>query len=245
MEAVDSFDLTIFVPTRGRAKVLAPFMENWRAVTSSRSRVVFVIDTDDPQFRLYEENFKSVAGTDVAIIAVLPTARGMVGALNEAFRHEDERSNRLGYAVGFMGDDHRPRTYHWDEAYLQTLRGLGTGFVYGNDLFQGETIPTQVAMTTDIPRALGWMAPPVLHHLFVDNAWKTLGQRLDKIRYLDGVIVEHMHPLAGKGDKRDKNYAVVNNSVIVNHDKAAYDLWVLEELEADVQRIQTRLLSGE
>jgi len=117
----------------------------------------------------------------------------MVGALNAAFRaynYED----KLGFAVGFMGDDHRPRTAGWDTEYLSVLRGFGTGFVYGNDLYQGETMPTQVAFTTDIARALSYMSPPELDHLCVDVVWRELGKRIDAIKYLPDVIVEHMHP---------------------------------------------------
>jgi hypothetical protein len=112
------------------------------------------------------------------------------------------------YAVGFMGDDHRPRTLGWDSEYIRALTTLsgrcsnrskpGVGMVYGNDMLQGEALPTQVAMTTSIPATLGRMVPHELAHLYTDTYWKELGEKLGKITYLSGVVVEHMHPGAGK-----------------------------------------------
>jgi hypothetical protein len=143
----------------------------------------------------------------------------MVAALQRGF---EGFGDHLGYAVGFMGDDHLPRTVGWDTAYLEALRGMGTGFVYGNDLFQGEAIATQVAMTTDIPLALGYMCPPEFDHLCVDVVWQDWGKAIDKLEYLGEVVVEHMHYLAGKA-KVDEGYGAVNNSTVSGHDIAAYN----------------------
>lgn len=154
------------------------------------------------------------------VLAVDPTRRGMVGALNSAYLRLEHEGN-LGYAVGFMGDDHRPRTRGWDTRYLETLRGLGTGFVYGDDLYQHEAIATQCAFTRDIPLALGYMCPPEFDHLCVDVVWNDWGKTLDRIVYLPDVVVEHMHYLAGKSNM-DKGYALVNSGQMAAHDSAAY-----------------------
>jgi hypothetical protein len=90
-----------------------------------------------------------------------------------------------------MGDDHFPRTHGWDQAYLDALRELGTGIVYGNDLLQGHRLPTQCAMTADIVRRWGYMALPTLRHMYVDNFWRDLGNAADCLRYLPEVVVEH------------------------------------------------------
>jgi hypothetical protein len=137
-----------------------------------------------------------------------------------------------------MGDDHMPRTVGWDAAYLEALRELGTGLVYGNDLLQGSSLPTQVAMTTDIVRALGYMAPPDLTHLYVDNFWRDLGRSAGCLRYLPDVIVEHRHPAAGKA-QWDAGYARVNNSAMYEHDATAYEQYIgAGELHAAVDVVK-------
>jgi hypothetical protein len=140
-----------------------------------------------------------------------------------------------------MGDDHRPRTKGWDTAYLETLRELGTGIVYGNDLLQCGRIPTQCAMTTDIVRALGFMAPHVFTHLYVDNYWLELGQRAECIRYLPDVVVEHCHPVAGKAEW-DEGYARVNNADMYARDEKAFSDYFMGPLLGDVLKV--RQLTG-
>ena len=224
-------DLTIFTPTRGRPKKLAPFVENFRKSIGADTKLVIVLDEDDPELDSYVQVLNNLT---MSWIVAPPTARGMVGALNFAFGEADLG---LGFAVGFMGDDHFPRTQGWDAAYLLALRIFGPGFVYGDDLFQHEVIPTQVAMTTDIPRTLGWMVPPQFHHLFVDVVWRDLGSGMGSLTYLPDVIVEHMHPLAGKA-RMDKAYAIVNNTMIARHDQAAYQHYIDFDLKNDVAKLK-------
>ena len=170
---------------------------------------------------------------------VEPGRRGMVAALQHGY---EAFESHLGYAVGFMGDDHRPRTRGWDTAYLEALRSLGTGFVYGNDLFQREAIATQVAMTSDIPKALGYMCPPSFDHLCVDVVWNDWGNAIQKIVYLDEVVVEHVHYLAGKS-AFDKTYAVANNPQMAAHDSAAYRNYHDSGLfDADVEKLRGLLI---
>lgn len=211
-------NLTIFVPTRGRPDSMNEFASHFEATRRDNSKVVFIVDEDDPVREQYIGRNK----TKSEIVIAPPSARGMTGALNYAFRLYQSQG-KLGYAIGFMGDDHRPRTEGWDTRYLTELLELKTGFVYGDDLLQGELLPTQVAFTTDIGVALGYMSPPSLQHLCVDTYWLALGQHIDRIKYLDDVVVEHLHPLAGKA-RFDKGYRAVNNSVIANRDSTSYRL---------------------
>lgn len=209
-------DLTVFVPSRGRPNQIVGFASDFFALARGNTRLVIVLDEDDWDLARY----KAKIDGRYEVYVAKPTRRGMVGALNGAYRAY-ERLSSLGFAVGFMGDDHVPRTEGWDVHYVEALRGLGTGFVYGDDLFQGEAMPTQVAFTSDIARSLSYMSPPELDHLCVDLVWKEWGLAIDAIKYLPEVVVEHMHPLAGKG-RYDKAYKAVNSNLMARHDSQAY-----------------------
>jgi len=231
-------DLTVFVPTRSRSKNAVDFGSNFTGLCDLSTELVFVLDEDDPELGDY---LKRIAGR-WSVEVVSSTQRGMVDALNVAYRRR-EFAGTLGFAVGFMGDDHRPRTEGWDAAYVNTLEDLGTGFVYGNDLLQGQLMPTQVAFTADIARELGWMAPPCLHHLCVDLVWLEIGRALDKIIYLDDVIIEHMHPLAGKA-RMDRGYRVANSTVMARHDSAAYERYLETDFPGDVAKLKDMIDEG-
>ncbi|HMD82605.1 MAG TPA: hypothetical protein VKE92_14920 [Anaerolineales bacterium] len=195
---------------------------------------MIIVDDDDPTLSTYYTVLNGVGQ-----VTVVPAGnRGMVAALQHGL---DIHSEHLGFAVGFFGDDHRPRTVGWDTRYLETLRELGTGFVYGNDLFQGQAIATQVAMTSDIPKALGYICPRGFDHLCVDVVWNDWGTAIDKIVYLDDVIVEHVHYLAGKS-AFDKGYAVVNSPQMAHHDNTYYQTYHSDgSFEADVEKLNALL----
>jgi hypothetical protein len=128
------------------------------------------------------------------------------------------------YAVGFAGDDHVPRTHGWARRYLEELRSLGTGIVYGDDGIQGEALPTQWAMTADIVRTLGRMVPADVEHLYCDNAIMRLGAEANCLRYLPDVLIEHMHAFAGKA-VADAGYRRVNHPEQYRRDGEAFHLW--------------------
>jgi hypothetical protein len=222
-------DLTVIVPSRGRPEQCRALVQAFRDTCTADTRLVLSVDDDDPRCQDYIDIAFGGPGFPVGVFT--GSNRSMVEALNRAASEVD------GIAVGFLGDDHCPRTVGWDAAYLETLRELGTGIVYGNDLLQGERLPTQVAMTTDIVRALGWMAPPSLIHLAVDNAWLELGRAADFIRYLPDVIVEHRHPVAGKA-QWDDGYKRVNAPEMYHRDLSEFDRWHREDMPSLVEKIR-------
>lgn len=228
-------DLVVIVPSRSRPEQARSLIGAFRDTCTAATRLVFAIDADDPRGGDYADVLLEGAGL------VEQPPGSMVSALNHAAgiqMGDDEPP----FALGFMGDDHCPRSHGWDRAYLDALHELGTGIVYGNDLLQGEKIPTQVAITSDIVRALGFMAPPTLTHLYVDNFWKDLGQRAGCLRYLPEVIIEHRHPFAGKANW-DAGYARVNDSTMYQRDQAAYGQYVAGQFLDDVAKV--RRLRGE
>jgi hypothetical protein len=212
-------DLVVLVPSRGRPSAARDIEHSFRGTCLGETELWVVVDEDDPTA---EEYVRALDGTEAVLAtatASRPGRRGMVAALNQASMFLVEQGRT--YAIGFMGDDHRPRTSGWDVDYVEALRTMGTGLVYGDDLLQGERLPTQIAMTTDIIRAWGWMAPPTLRHLFADNFWLETGRGAGCLRYLPNVVVEHLHPAAGKA-ATDPGYAAVNSPEMYSEDGPAF-----------------------
>ena len=226
-------DLVVIVPSRGRPEAAAQLVDAFDGTCTADTRLVFAIDLDDPR------RYDSPIGVDGSGPWVtFSEGHCMVEALNAAAMAVATGEGANGApAVGFLGDDHRPRTKGWDKLYLDALREMGTGIVYGNDLLQGENLPTQCAMTSDIVRALGWMSPPTLTHLFVDNVWKILGNGADCLRYLPDVIVEHMHPVAGKAEW-DEGHVRVNSTAMYEKDNAAFTEWLRTSMVDDVAKVR-------
>jgi hypothetical protein len=140
--------------------------------------------------------------------------------------------------IGYCGDDHLVHTVGWDAALAQAAGPWG--LAYGDDLHQGAQLPTAVVIGSPVVRALGFMAPPALRHLYVDNFWLALGQAMQSIRYVPQVIIEHQHPDAGKA-KVDAGYAAVNSAQAYRRDAAAWAVYRAHRLPGDVAALEEAL----
>lgn len=220
-------DLVVIVPSRGRPANIARLWQAW-SDTGAHADLVVALDVDDPTALDYPAIDASNA--TISIGARL----GLVGTLNR----EADIALRGGWRhIGFMGDDQLPRTAGWDKFISDALDDLGAGIAYGNDLFQGAALPTAVFLTADIVAALGYMCPPGFRHLYIDNVWKAWGDGICRIRYLDDVIIEHMHPQGGKADW-DDGYRRVNAGDVWEHDSREWERYKTEDLPADLEKLR-------
>ena len=214
-------NLVVLVPSRNRPENIAELIKSLDE-TETESDLIVIIDDDEPQTDAYLQ-----LGCDVLMVE--KNGKGMAKPLNFAARHYANKYRHFA----FLGDDHRPRTKNWDVHFINALDELGTGLVYGNDLLQGKNLATAVAMTGDIVKLLGGMVPPDMIHLYLDNFWMQLGQDLNAITYLDDVILEHMHPVAGKANW-DEGYREVNAQEVYSADKQALDDYLKSDAYAEL-----------
>lgn len=228
---MSAVDLLVIVPSRGRPHNIAALWDAWSTTTTGVSALLVAADDDDPTV----DGYRDVCGDRGIKLTVGPRLR-MVPTLNAV---AVERAPHH-FALGFMGDDHRPRTLGWDAHYLAALRTLRTGFVYGNDLLAGERLPTQWAQTSDIVQALGAMVPAPVKHLWADNQVFDLGHAVDRIRYLPDVIVEHCHPLNGKATE-DDGYREVNATEASEADRVVYAHWYEYQFAMDAEKVRALL----
>lgn len=217
--------MLIIVPTRGRPQNVVALEASLKETDTLNAEFLYAIDPDDPACAAYE-------ALDLKNIWIMHERLRLGGTLNLlATMHAS------GYeAIGFMGDDHRPRTTGWDDKIMDEINADGPRVVYGNDLLQGANLPTAVFMSSEIILGLGYMVPPGLTHLWIDNAWMALGQALGGLVYRGDVIIEHMHPIAGKAPW-DERYTEVNAPTMDVADRAAYERWLREDLDSAVERV--------
>jgi hypothetical protein len=225
-------DLLVIVPTRGRPESLARIVEAWTATGAfDTADLALVVDGDDPTLAGYAAEWERL-GTPCRMVQaekwepLVPKLDGAALAYAPDY-----------FALGFAGDDHLPRTHGWAKTMLAALREMGTGVVYGDDLLQRERLCTSWAMTSDIVRALGRMVPAPVEHMACDNAVMDLAKLAGCLRYLPDVVIEHVHPLAGKTDW-DDGYRRVNRPEQYRSDELAYSRWLRGGRAADVATVK-------
>lgn len=212
--------LAMIVPSRGRPQNIADLIQAFSATGSTITDLIVAVDDDDPTL----DQYRAVCARRPSVeLAVGPRVR-LGPTLNQVAAvaaSDDPVGHRGGYRwVGFMGDDHRPRTDGWDRTMTDAC-GI-FGMAYADDLFQRANLPTEIVMTSNIVRALGHMSLPGLVHMFIDNYWLHLGAALDCITYLPDVVVEHVHPAAGKAPL-DAGYGEAEG--YFDGDRAVFDAW--------------------
>jgi glycosyltransferase involved in cell wall biosynthesis len=217
--------MTILVPSRGRPENIIRLMDAWSTTTTRNTRLLVLVDDDDPKLNEY----LAIPNID---IQVGPRLR-IGGTLNAVAPIEAAKC----FAIGFMGDDHLPRTKGWDDRFLTALDGVGVGVTWGNDLYHGANLPTAVVMTSNIVTTLGYFVMPGGIHLFLDNFWLAIGRGIDSAHYLDDVIIEHIHPYFGKAEY-DETYTEANDVKVSNADETTFNNYVANQLQDDLQKLR-------
>jgi hypothetical protein len=224
--------LAIITPTRGRPQ---QFAELVKAVASRREVETVIwagIDDDDPSDYGRALSANLTNHLEVTIELRRGPRRSLSAWTNDLTAEALNGPNPPKYLAS-LGDDHRPRTYGWDRRLIEAIERLpGPGFAYGRDLLQDQNLPTAWVASAEAVRALGWMMLPACAHMCVDSAILGLGEAAGRIAYRPDVIVEHLHPLAGKANW-DASYRESNADERYAADRAAFKAWRDEQFAAD------------
>lgn len=178
--------LLALCPSRGRPgaahATLASFLETSQ---DDDSRLLFIVDRDDPTRDEYPADH----------VLLVPPGGCMGAALASALKPGILRD---ATGVGMIGDDNRFRTPGWDLTFRRLLEE-SPGIVYGDDGFQHDRLPTSWWLSRPLVDEFG-MTDRNLKHFYMDNYWLELGIATGTLRYVPEVVIEHLHPLAGKAD---------------------------------------------
>jgi hypothetical protein len=229
-------DMLFIVPSRGRPGNVIRLIDTWEA-TGAEATLCVAYDSDD----YFRDEYSALIRPQAFPIWGICSEREKIGRILN--RISGMFAEEFKY-IGFMGDDHVPRTADWDLQFKKELESLETGIVYGNDLLMSDKMPTAVCMTSDIIRTLGYMAPPPLEHLCLDLVWKDWGEGINKLVYRDNVIIEHLHPANGKAEL-DELYKENNSVEQSSRDANAYYAYrdgtaeiSLPTLEEDIEKLR-------
>jgi hypothetical protein len=227
-------DLVVIVPSRHRPDSIAALLICLEE-TQTRADLIVAIDDDDEFLNEYHALTSHSNWRSNYYLKVNPRqGKGMAKPLNLV-------ANQVKYEYrhfAFIGDDHRPRTQGWDRLFVEALDSVFAGIVYGDDLVQGEGLATAIAMSGTIVSGLNGMVPDGFIHMYLDNFWMKLGADIGALIYLDDVVIEHLHPIAGKA-KMDEQYATVNNAEVMGADLETFRAYIASLQYTDLVRALT------
>lgn len=216
--------LAVLLPSRGRPHNFRRFMEACSS-TGDDYRVYVRLDHDDLSLVVYGQVVDDYTGKTSVIVG---DRVGFGASLNElAGCASHDGMSRLG----MFGDDVVPQTPGWDTALVAAL-GDRLGVVYGDDGLRNRhspDLPTHYVTQTEVYRRLGYLAPPGIRHLFLDNVARDIGNVLHHFVFVP-VSVRHMHPWMMGEHLHDTTYAEGGrNPEIRLADQRAYITWMREK----------------
>lgn len=221
-------DLLIACATRERAREAGRLIRAVQETCTADTHLILGIDDDDPSY----------ADLDPGPAEIIRGPRQDVAGWTNTIAVPRAGQYR---AIASLGDDHVPHKRGkgqpgWDELLLFAL-GSRPGVAYGNDLFQSERWPTAAVISAEVVGALGYMAPPGPEHLYIDCFWRKLGEDLGNLVYLDDVIIEHVHPAAGKANW-DASYLRSNAISTYYRDGAAWEQFLCNSWPDELVRLK-------
>jgi GT2 family glycosyltransferase len=213
--------IAIIVPSRGRPQLIRQLMSSWMLTSNNNSVIIMGLDGDDPTLSDYPPG-----------IHMITTPQQELNEKNNYLaNYAVDRGHEI---IGCLSDDFVFLTSNWEDKVISCQESL-KGICYGDDLLQGRALPTAPFIHRDIILPLGYAAPPVLKHYYIDNYWLELGMRLDRLQYIPNMCIEHKHWSAGKAAK-DETYS--KSEALMAQDRAAWDYYREHQLAEDVEKIQ-------
>lgn len=222
--------VTMLIPSRARPDSVDRQADAWRATDPlNEAMLVWVLDEDDPAADAYRFKLAQYPWMhSIWLRQWMP----MVKKLNLV------APGIATDVVGFMGDDHLPRTSGWAAALAAAHILHAPGIFYGRDGLQDMKLPTWWAMSAEICRRLNRMVPADVDHLYCDNSILELGKAARCIRYLPSILIEHMHPVAEKAEW-DQGYRRVNDPSQYESDRKAFLYWLRSNRIHQAREIET------
>jgi hypothetical protein len=220
--------IAVVLPVRdggtGRFKRLQNCLNSYLKFTENLSDVHVILDQDDLDNYNYLDNYSFI------IKHVVPEGLTLMQKINTISLTLAEKYPYLA----FIGDDIVFKT-SWESKFIGELSKTKNGLVYGNDLHQGKNLATHPCITSNMVKAVGFFGCPAVEHNFFDVYWLEIVRLTGTVKYLPEVVMEHMHPNAGK-NPYDYISIKINNNLI--SDQQRYKDYMSENKISDIFKIK-------
>jgi hypothetical protein len=227
-------DLLVIVPSRGRPQNVKRLIEAMGQTCTADTTLLLGLDRDD---RCKTDYLNLPLGLDpprLLRVTVESDLRGVVPWINHL---AVEEMNNYRF-IGTLGDDNLPRTDGWDTEIIEALERQP--FAFADDLHPGRqpgSLACHIFMRAEVIRKLGYMGPPSLAHMYVDNVWHAWGEACG-MEFLKDTIIEHLHPSAGKAES-DEGYGEADSKYPA--DTIAFAAYRAANLNTDIAKIKWAL----
>lgn len=223
------------LPTKERIGNLRRFLSAAREMGTTTPGWVLVNAGELEANRFAYEQALSVGPQHWELKAVDAQCYG--DAVRAAWQDVEERD-----WVGLVADDLVPCTGNWDTALLKHLQGWNV--VSSNDGWQATTgnilrdrLHGAIAWSGPLARAVGWIFPDGLTHIFHDDVWETIGRETACWQVRPEVMCKHLHEsLEGSVPP-----TMDRESALWKHDESWFKDWVASSKNECVAKVRAHM----
>ena len=219
----------VIVGSRNRPHNVTRCFEHLKQV-SHISDFMLIINEDQQDIYPIIENVTTI---------IVPKSYGTTSCAKANY-FVDQKLYRDYFTVSGIDDDTIVTTDGWDLLLSLPLKAKGYGVSWGNDTIQEGRVPTKWTMTSNIIEALGFICPPGLIHLFVDDFLARIGKELNSAHYAPHVMMEHHHWLNKKAEM-DETYMETASRETWEHDERVFTQYMTGQFHDDIERVKQAL----
>lgn len=227
--------ISILVPTRLRPRNVKRLI-NSALITSkdpSKLEFLFYVDDDDNSFP------KKLRSSQIKIF------KGPRTWLSSTYNYLLLQAT--GEIIMYCGDDIVFRTKCWDEAIRAEFDKVNDKLflVYTNDgVNQSQDMARHGFVHRQWFITIGW-AFPALRMMPIDLWMTDLAKKVNRIKYLDDIVIEHVHFRQGKKAKIDLTYQEANERArswnsLITYSSLKYDLRIDYLLMCEAMRVKPK-----
>lgn len=228
------------MPSLNRPTELKKFFDYYLKAKSTIP-VWVLVDHEDPR----KEEYQKIEYPEGSVL-MLTQSRTMGDKIHEVFEQYKDHD-----AIMILNDDHRPITEEWDKKVLEQINGHNCVFTNdGEEPSKPWNAPHRIcgAITISgaIIRALGYVWPREIKHLYTDEALGFIFNHAKNASCLMEVCVWHQHAYKHE-NKRDETYKAINGDAdftspeakggMWEADRAAFQRWINESAQEDAQKV--------
>lgn len=220
--------ISIIAPTRKRPQNVTRLVDSIVNTVSNIQNVELLVYIDDDD----EDSIPALQAAAERVNVNAVQGNKLIGSQ----MYNEMGKLAQGDIIMFAADDIVFGTPNWDAIVQQEFDKYEDKIllVYGNDGFQNGRIATHGFVHRHWIELVGYVLPPKLASAYTDEWVTDLAIRAGRKCYLPNLIVEHMHPAAGKAPT-DETYT---KRIEVAGDIGAYYTSLEGERAQDAQKLK-------
>jgi hypothetical protein len=193
--------ISLLCPTRERVAMAETYIRSafTTATYPKRVELLLYVDNDDLELKNYQAMVEKYATKRLKVYVIA----GPPISVSQSWTHLAERST--GHYLAMGNDDLVYVTKGWDVRLEEEAAKYPDDIfcMWFNDGLKKETHCTFPIISRKWYNTVGYFSPGIFEFFFNDTWIMKIGEKIDRMHYVDDVIVEHRHFSSPKGYGKD------------------------------------------